>query len=422
MKTTTSIVTITFSEVPEGFDPIADLDIVGGELVNVTVDGSGMVYKGTFTAFSNTDFAAVSLKADSYTDKAGNVGGVASAGQEVAGKAPTITSNGGGDVAALFTAEGTTVVTTVTADNPNAGQVLTYSISGPDASFFTIDANTGKLEFVVASDYEVPQDAGRDNIYDLQVMVSDGEGRSDAQIISVSVTDVFENSPPTITSNGGRATASVSIAENGAAVTVVTAADPDSGILTYSIAGGADAARFTVNATTGALAFLNAPDFEAPTDSDSNNVYDVTVQVDDGNGGTDTQSIAVTVTNLVENSAPVITSNGGVGSALVSVTENATAVTTVKATDADGGPLAYAIVGGADASRFAINAITGALVFLAAPDFEAPTDAGGNNVYDVIVQVADGSGEVDAQAIAVTVTNVNGTSQVSNALVITGSA
>ena len=81
-------------------------------------------------------------------------------------------------------------MTTVTADNPNAGQVLTYSISGPDASFFTIDANTGKLEFVVASDYEVPQDAGRDNIYDLQVMVSDGEGRSDAQIISVSVTDV----------------------------------------------------------------------------------------------------------------------------------------------------------------------------------------------------------------------------------------
>ena len=53
----TSTVTITFSEVPEGFDPIADLDVVGGELVNVTVDGSGMVYKGTFTAFSNTDFA-----------------------------------------------------------------------------------------------------------------------------------------------------------------------------------------------------------------------------------------------------------------------------------------------------------------------------------------------------------------------------
>jgi serralysin len=33
----------------------------------------------------------------------------------------------------------------------------------------------------------------------------------------------------------------------------------------YSIAGGADAALFTINASTGALAFVAAPDFEAPT-------------------------------------------------------------------------------------------------------------------------------------------------------------
>ena len=46
------------------------------------------------------------------------------------------------------------------------------------------------------------------------------------------------------------------------------------------------------------------------------------------------------------------------------------------------------------------------LTFVAAPDFEAPTDAGGNNVYDVDVQVSDGTG-TDTQAIAVTVTNVN---------------
>ena len=41
-----------------------------------------------------------------------------------------------------------------------------------------------------------------------------------------------------------------------------------------------------------------------------------------------------------------------------------------------------------------------------APNFEAPTDAGGNNVYDVIVQVSDGT-LTDTQAIAVTVTNAN---------------
>ena len=50
---------------------------------------------------------------------------------------------------------------------------------------------------------------------------------------------------------------------------------------------------------------------------------------------------------------------------------------------------------------------TGALSFLTAPDFEAPTDAGANNVYDVLVQASDGS-LIDTQAIAVTVTNVAG--------------
>ena len=46
------------------------------------------------------------------------------------------------------------------------------------------------------------------------------------------------------------------------------------------------------------------------------------------------------------------------------------------------------------------------LSFLAAPNFEAPTDAGANNVYDVTVQVSDGT-LTDTQAIAVTVTAVN---------------
>ena len=57
--------------------------------------------------------------------------------------------------------------------------------------------------------------------------------------------------------------------------------------------------------------------------------------------------------------------------------------------------------------KFTINATTGALAFLAAPDYEHTTDAGGNNVYDVIVQASDGNGGTDTQAIAVTVTNGN---------------
>ena len=60
--------------------------------------------------------------------------------------------------------------------------------------------------------------------------------------------------PRSITSNGGGNTASVSIAENSTAVTTVTATDPDAGqTLSYSIIGGADASKFTIDSTTGAL-------------------------------------------------------------------------------------------------------------------------------------------------------------------------
>ncbi len=150
------------------------------------------------------------------------------------------------------------------------------------------------------------------------------------------------------------------------------------------------------------MSFVSAPDAENPTDAGANNVYDVVVQVSDGTN-TDSQAIAVTVTNANDNT-PVITSNGGGATANVSVAENATAVTTVTATDADAGStLTYSITGGADAAKFSIDANTGALSFVSAPDYENPTDAGGNNVYDVVVQVSDGT-NTDSQAIAVTVT------------------
>ncbi len=79
---------------------------------------------------------------------------------------------------------------------------------------------------------------------------------------------------------------------------------------------------------------------------------------------------------------------------------------TPKATDAEGDPLTWRIAGGPDAARFTINATTGALAFLAPPDFEAPTDAGANNVYDLVIEVTDPGGLAATQAISVRVTDI----------------
>lgn len=235
--------------------------------------------------------------------------------------------------------------------------------------------------------------------------VRDKAGLYDAAPNTITINITSVNDAPVITSNGGGTTASINVNENTTAVTTVTATDVDPATtLTYSIIGGADAARFAINATTGVLTFVSAQNFEAPVDVGANNTYEVQVRVSDGSL-TDTQTITVTLVNV--NEAPVITSNGGGASASVTINENTTAVTTVTATDPDASTtLTYSITGGADAARFTINATTGILAFIAAPDYELPTDSNGDNIYDVTVTVSDGT-LTDAQNVTVTVANLN---------------
>lgn len=322
---------------------------------------------------------------------------------------PQITSNGGGDNASVVVTENGTAVTTVTASDPE-GQPRTYSIvGGSDAARFTIDAATGALAFIAAPDFEAPGDADADNVYTVVVQASDGS-LADIQVLNVFVANA--NEAPVITSGGGGASAAYAVSENGLTVASIGASDPDGTGVTFSIVGGADASRFAIDAVTGALRYVSAPDFEAPADAGGNNVYDVVVQASDGSL-VDTQNLAISVGNV--NEAPVITSGGGGSSAAYSVNENTTVVAAIVAGDPDGTSVTYSIVGGADAARFAINAATGALSFVSAPNFEAPSDVGANNVYDVVVQASDGS-LIDTQALAVSVANVvdgqtiNGTS------------
>ncbi len=84
---------------------------------------------------------------------------------------------------------------------------------------------------------------------------------------------------------------------------------------------------------------------------------------------------------------PVITSNGGALAAAITLAENTSIVTTVKATDANKDTITYSIAGGLDQNDFTINAQTGLLQFKAGVgDFELPTDSNTDNVYNVIVR------------------------------------
>ncbi len=96
---------------------------------------------------------------------------------------------------------------------------------------------------------------------------------------------------------------SASVAENTAGVFyTATATDADGDALTYSLAGGADRARFSITGS-GGLSFSAPPDFEAPADANRDNVYQVDLSVSDGKASA-TQSLSVTVTDVAEGGTP----------------------------------------------------------------------------------------------------------------------
>lgn len=210
--------------------------------------------------------------------------------------APVITSFDGLASVSLNVLEKTTRVGTVAAHDPDLGAPFIYSLHGADAALFTIDAN-GTLRFATAPDITLPRDAGTDNVYNVTVTVSDGLFATD-QAFAVTVTAAPERYAPRITSGGGGAQAAASLSENTTAAYTVIAQSISGKPLVYSIAGGSDAGKFTIDATTGALAFRAAPDFETRRDFDGDNVYDVIVQVSDGTLS-DTQAVAVTVRDII---------------------------------------------------------------------------------------------------------------------------
>ncbi len=230
---------------------------------------------------------------------------LATANASAINDAPVITSGGGGDTFSTNAPENSTYVATITATDVDVPvQTLSYSITGgADSSKFTINSSTGVLSFITPPSYENPQGSlSGGYAYEVIVAASDGS-LSDTQTINVIVWNV--NDPPVITSNGGGSTAAINVAENSTAVTTVTATDEDFGpqVLTYTISGGADAVRFSINSSTGVLQFVTAPNFEIPVDADGNNVYEVIVKVMDSGGASDTQALSVIVTNV--NEAPV---------------------------------------------------------------------------------------------------------------------
>ena len=197
-------------------------------------------------------------------------------------------------------------VETYTATDPES-DTITWSLSGPDASFFSIA--DGVLNFDSAGDYEDPRDADRNNAYEVTIHASDG-ANSAVFPVTVVINEVDERpviaGPASVNVRGGTT----------AYVGRYGATDPEGFVTSWEPTAGVDAQHFEFS-DAGDLSFTAVPDFDNPADTNGDNTYEVTVSASsDGDRGTRTGTLDVVVTVTDPNQVirpPIIIGGGGGG-------------------------------------------------------------------------------------------------------------
>ena len=267
---------------------------------------------------------------------------------------------------------------------------INYSISGgSDSSAFSLIGS--RLNLSGLKNYESPDDSNADGVYEVTLLAST-QGATASKSIYVRLLDI--NDAPTFDTE-----TVADVDENQTAIVTLAASDEDSNTtLTYALVDSSsskDDALLIIDSSTGVVSFSTAPNFEAPGDIGSDNTYTFDATVSDGTVTT-TGTFTFSVVNV--NEAPSIST----GSAQ-SYTENSGATISISASDVDAGSSLTYSVSGTDSALFSIST-SGILSFTTAPDFESPTDSGGNNVYNVTVGVTDGS---LSSSVSLVVTIVN---------------
>ena len=233
-----------------------------------------------------------------------------------------------------------------------------------------------------------------------QNAVCDAEGRKFAGDLSLTVPGPASSSLPV-----------VSIVASATPVTEGTAA-----AFTLSRTGATDAALTVAVSVSESEASVSGTPPTSVTFAAASASATLSVATEDDEAAEDASTVTATVSSgsgytvdgtsgsaeLVVNdddAAPVVAT-----ASPVVVAENATAVTTLTATDADtaAADLSWSIpagaAGGADGAKFALTA-EGALSFKAAKDFDAPDDADADGDYEITVRVTDGANPVDAALV-----------------------
>ena len=281
LTVTQGMVTVTLSggaTISAGANGTNTLTISGTETdINATL--ASLIYQGSFNYTGPDTLTVTSTDGNSATDV------------DVVGITVTADNDAPVAVADSFTVnEGSTNTLDLAGNDTDADDGLDLTsitiISGP---------TNGTIDSINAGGTVTYTHNGSETLADSFTYTIDDLTGATSNTVTVSLNVTPQNDAPIITSNGGGASAAVTVIEGNTVVTGVNASDAEGTSLTYSIVGGADATLFSIDSSTGVLTFNTAPDSQAPNDVGGDNIYNVIVQASDGTAS-DTQAIAVTVT------------------------------------------------------------------------------------------------------------------------------
>jgi hypothetical protein len=273
-----------------------------------------------------------------------------------------------------------------TFSDPADDEGMVYSLvdgtGDVDNSYFSINA-FGRLATEAIFDFEIK------STYSIRVRATNQGGLWFEKVFVITVSDVSEGPTDIVLSSN-------TILENSIANSLV-------GTLTATGANPSETTFEIVSETIPDPNFVldgNQLRTTRSFDYESNNVFTVSVRAISA-WSSITRPFLVHVTPVNEFD-PQLTSQ-----LTYSIPENSIFVTNLTGGDADlpNPNLMYSIVGGPDAARFAI-ATGSTLSFFTAPNFEAPIDADGNNVYVVQIAISDGT-RSQTHELSITVTDRN---------------
>lgn len=206
------------------------------------------------------------------------------------------------------------------------------------------------------------------------------------------VTSVTVAAAPSETPREVSGSALITLEENTLFVANFIVQDERGGQLTLTLEGE-DAALFQLDA--GTLSFIEAPDFEQPSDFNHNNIYTLRVNARDEQGAPSAIDLQLVVNNI--NEAPVFSNDAN-----HVVFENTEFAIQLIAADDEADDFSFGLAG-EDAAFFSLD--DGWLALNTELDFEQPADTDQDNRYLVTLEAIDSQGNIGQLELVLVVQN-----------------